>query len=146
MAEPKAPSSRPYSAQLSKLMAGQAATDQRLEELFRRQDRVEKASGEARDLAREVVTILREQDTGARIQELRAELERQAAALRQDMVAANTILRGQVGDLDTRLKALEADRNKVVGLGAFFGWLARVWPLIVAMAAFFWAGFQTRGG
>lgn len=148
---------RGQNAQLNKLVAGQATTDQRFEELFRRLDRAEETASEARDTAKELVTILREQNTGERLTEVRNEMRSIAAEMRQDFVAANGRLRDgldrEVGDrkkedeaLSDRIDGLEADRNKVVGVAAFFSWLAKVAPWLVAAVAAFAAGIGLKGG
>ncbi len=123
------------SQQLDKIIAGQARADQQLEEIFRRLGKAESVAGDARDTAREVVTILREQDTAARLAEMRAEMIQQVAALRQDVVAANGSFRKEVEALEVRIKALEDARNQVVGVASFFSWLSRVAPWLIAILA-----------
>jgi len=148
---------RSEAALLSKLVAGQAQSDQRFEELFRRLDRAEETAGEARDIAKELVTILREQDIGSRIVELRNEMRGEQAALRHDFVLANGNLRQQTLDevdarkrctseLCDRLDSLEADRNKVIGVSGFFTWLSKVAPWLLAGIAAFVAGLGLKGG
>ena len=148
---------RSDTALLNKLLSGQAASDQRFEEILRRLDRAESTAGEARDTARELVTILREQDTGARIVEIRTELRAGMAELRQDFVAANTRVRTDLDTettrrveaieaLEARLVVLEGERNKVVGVASFFSWLARVTPWLIALGAAAIAGNELKGG
>lgn len=142
---------------LNQLLAGQARSQQQFEEVFRRLDRAEETAGEARDTAKELVTILREQDTGARIVEMRTEMRAGLAELRQDVVAANTRLRGDldaeckartdaIDALDIRLLVLEAERNKVIGVAGFFSWLSKVAPWMLAGIAAFAAGVGLKDG
>ncbi|CAN5176644.1 hypothetical protein BH09PSE1_BH09PSE1_23420 [soil metagenome] len=142
---------------LNQLVAGQAKAQQQFEELFRRLDRAETTAGEARDTAKELVTILREQDTGARLTEMRVEQRDGLAALRTDVVAANTRIRTDLDTetkarrdaddaIDIRLLALEAERNKVVGVAGFFSWLAKVAPWLLAGIAAFLAGSGLKNG
>jgi len=149
---------------LNQLVAGQAKAQQQFEELFRRLDRAETTAGEARDTAKELVTILREQDTGARLTEIRTEQREGLSALRTDVVAANTRLRldveaeatareaadteldKEITTLATRVASLEAERNKVVGVAGFFSWLARVAPWLIALVAAGIAGNELKGG
>ena len=121
--------------QLEQIIAGQARADQRFEELFRRLGKAETMAGEARDTAREVVTILREQDTAVRLAEIRAEMIQTVAGLRQDVVAANGTLRTDLDSLKARIGKLEEARSQVVGVAAFFGWLAKVAPWLLAVVA-----------
>lgn len=141
--------------QLEQIIAGQARADQRFEELFRRLGKAETMAGEARDTAREVVTILREQDTAVRLAEMRAEVTGQVSALRQDVVAANGTLRkdldAEVSDreqadeaLAARIVSLEAERNRVVGVAAFFSWLARVAPWLLTVGVATAAAFELK--
>lgn len=137
---------RSENAILNKLLAGQAASDQRFEEILRRLDRAEETAGEARDTARELVTILREQDTGAKMVELRTEFRAATSEMRQDFVAANSRVRHDVDDLATRIASLEAERNKVVGVAAFASWLSKVAPWLLAGLAAFAAGVGFKDG
>lgn len=132
------------SQQLDKIIAGQARADQQLEEIFRRLGKAESVASDARDTAREVVTILREQDTAARLAEMRAEVTQSVAALRHDVVAANGTLRKDMDALESRVAVLEAERNRVVGVAAFFSWLSRVAPWLLAVAAASLAAFEYR--
>lgn len=152
---PAAPSND--SAVLSQLVAGQAKAQQQFEELFRRLDRAEETAGEARDTAKELVTILREQDTGTRITEMRSDFRAGMAEIRQDFVAANTRLRQDLEtevrsrkdcteELAGRLELLEAERNKVIGVASFFGWLSKVAPWLLAGIAAFAAGIGLKDG
>lgn len=138
---------------LNRLLAGQARSQQQFEEVFRRLDRAEETAGEARDTAKELVTILREQDTGARIVEMRTEFRAGMAELRQDFVAANTRIRSDLELeckerrlLEDRVEALEADRNKVVGVAGLFTWLSKVAPWLLAGVAAFAAGVGMKDG
>lgn len=149
-------SAAPREATLNQLVSGQAKAQQQFEELFRRLDRAEGTAGEARDLAKELVTILREQDTGARILEMRTEMRDTSAAMRTDFVHANTGLRKDldaeakarvdaIDAMDVRLLALEGERNKVVGVASFFSWLSKVAPWLLAGLAAFYAGIMKSG-
>lgn len=140
-------SPRPTQAQLlEQVIAGQAKVGQQVEEIFRRLAKAEAVGSDARDTAREVVTILREQDTAARLAEMRSETRNHVDGLRHDVVAANTRLREDVEELTGRVAALEAERAKVVGVASFFGWLAKTWPVFLAIAAAWWAGVEKSGG
>lgn len=142
-----APAGGGANALLNQIIAGQARGDQRFEELFRRLGKAEATAGEARDLSKEMVTILREQDMGARLTEMRAEMRQASAELRQDVVAANSRLREDLQReaeareaLEVRLVALENERSKVVGVASFFSWLAKVGPWLLSLGLAFWAG------
>lgn len=130
---------------LNQLVAGQAANQQRLEELFRRIDGAEKTAGEARDTAKEIATILREQNMGERMGEMRTEMMGQVSALRQDVVAANGLLRQEHQALSDRLGALETKATKAVGVADFFAWLSKVAPWLFAGLAAFVAGIAAKG-
>lgn len=103
-------------ALLQQLLAGQGATDQRFEELFRRMEKNETTASEARDWAKEAVTIMREQNALARVAELKAEAHQIVADLRQDVVAANTELRKADIALEERVQGLEDTRTATVGM------------------------------
>ncbi len=146
----------PREATLNQLVAGQAKAQQQFEELFRRLDRAEGTAGEARDLAKELVTILREQDTGAKLLEMRTEMRAASSEMRQDFVAANTRIRTDleaectarteaIDALDIRMLALEGERNKVIGVASFFSWLSKVAPWLLAIAVAAFAGIESKG-
>lgn len=101
---------------LQRLLTGQGSTDQRFEELFRRLDKAEKTAGEARDIAREIVTTLREQNALVKIQEVRDEARSLVAALRSDLVLSVKNLRGDYDPAVARIDALEASRDKGAGM------------------------------
>lgn len=114
-----APPAASESAVLQQLLAGQGATDQRFEEIFRRLDKAENTAGEARDVAREIVTILREQNALEKITEVRSEARNLVADLRADVVAANKVLRDANANLEERVQGLEDTRT--AGFGAMKG-------------------------
>lgn len=129
----------------------------RVEGLQRSQEAIQDDARQARDTSNRVATILEEQNIVVRMGEQRHELRALIADLREDVVAANTRLKqeldaavkGLTGDLaalGARVTALEAERNKVVGVAGFFSWLARVAPWLVAAIAAFAAGLGLRGG
>jgi hypothetical protein len=141
---PTAPSNE--STAWNQLLAGQARSQQQFEEVFRRLDRAEETAGEARDTAKELVTILREQNIGERLAETRGEMVALVAALRQDVVMANGLIRTDVKDLCERVEVLEAERNKVIGITGFFTWLSKVAPWLLAGIAAFAAGLGLKDG
>lgn len=153
---PRAKAAHDDQALLAQLIAGQARSDQRFEEMFRRLGRAESTAAEARDLGREMVTILREQDVAGRLTEMRGEMIRASSDLRQDVVAANNRLREDLASevetraeadkaLDGRLEVLETARSQVIGLASFFGWAAKVGPWLLAAAMAFLAGREGGG-
>jgi ABC-type phosphate transport system auxiliary subunit len=141
---PTAP--RTENSGFNQLLAGQAKAQQQFEEVFRRLDRAEETAGEARDTAKELVTILREQNIGERLAETRGEMAGLVAALRQDVVAANTLIRSDAKELCDRVEALEAERNKVIGVAGFFTWLTKVAPWLLSGIAAFYAGLKSGIG
>lgn len=127
-------------ALLRQLLAGQAAQEERLEALS---ERVSEAAGDARtarDLAAKTSTILEEQNITVRFQELRAEVRQVMTEIRQDFVAANTKFRSDLDALCKRVEALEADRQKLVGVKAVVEWLMKNAPWLLAGIAAFAAG------
>lgn len=118
-------------AWVRELAAGQAQTVARFDEVFRRLNIAEGTAGEARDLAKEIITILREQDSLARIAEARAEAQQMVAALRQDVVHANTGLKSDVASLGARVDALETLRDTGMGAAKGAQWL---WNTLSALA------------
>jgi len=101
---------------LERLIAGQAQADARFDEVFHRLDKAEKTAAEARDNSRDILAMLREQDTKALVAEVRAEARQQLAALRQDVVKANTNLKSDVDAAAKRLDELEVARSENRGM------------------------------
>lgn len=106
---------------------------------------------EARDLGKRIEARIEEQNIVARLAEHRAESRQIVSEIRQDFVAANTLLKKELaaesedreeGDrkLSVRIDTLEAERNKVIGVASFFSWLSRVAPWLLAGIAAFAAG------
>lgn len=138
---------------LRELLAAQSAIGAQVQELVRGLATASKDAREARDLGNRITTILEEQNIVARLAEHRTESRQALAEMRQDVVAANTRLKSAldqectertdaIAALEARLEALEAARNKVVGVADFFGWMARVAPWLIAGLA---AGFGFDG-
>lgn len=137
---------RGQGAQLTRLAEGQATTNQRLDEIFRRMERAEEVAAEGRDTAKELVTILREQNTGAKIVALQTELRAGVAELRQDFVKANGTIRTDLDALEKRVEDLETDRSKVVGVAGFFSWMAKTAPWGIGVIMAFIAGIERAKG
>ena len=137
---------RGQGAQLTRLAEGQATTNQRLDEIFRRMERAEEVAAEGRDTAKELVTILREQNTGAKIVALQTELRAGVAELRQDFVKANGTIRTDLDALEKRVEDLENDRSKVVGVAGFFSWMAKTAPWGIGVIMAFIAGIERAKG
>jgi hypothetical protein len=141
---------------LREVLASVAVVTARLEDLAHRQGDASKDAREARDLSNRIAAILEEQNIGARLVELRTEQRQSLAELRVDVVAANTNVLKKLSDetaereaaddaLSERIKVLEAERNKVVGVATFFGWLSRHAPWLLAGIAAFAAGLGFKG-
>ena len=140
---------------LREVLAGQAAFAARFEDLVNRLDATATDAREARDLGNRITTILKEQDIVARLAELRGETRQVVSEIRQDFVAANIRLREDLAietrerkachaELEKRLESLEEQRNKVVGVASFFGWLAKSAPWLLAGMAAFVAGLGIK--
>lgn len=111
------------------IAASLAAGDARFDELFRGLGQAQADAREARDSAREVSLILREQNALAKIEELRAEARGLVAALREDVVLAQANERKARADLDKKVGDLEKLRDQGTGAlkGARLAWdLARL--------------------
>lgn len=111
---------------LQRLISGQATTESRFTELFRRLDKAEGVAAEARDTSKEIATILREQNALARVAELRAEAHQLVADLRVDLVAAVKHLRETIDPCIEDVTSLKDARNTGVGMarGARFAFEA----------------------
>jgi predicted nucleic acid-binding Zn-ribbon protein len=125
---------------LRQLLAGQAVQAERLENLSDRIDDAASDARTARELAAKTSTILEEQNIVARFSELRAEVRQTMAETRQDFVAANVKLRNDFDALERRVEALEAERNKLVGMKSLAEWLMKNAPWLLAGIAAFAAG------
>lgn len=134
-------------ALLRQVLAGQAAQQERLEALSDRLDGTAADARSARELAAKTSTILEEQNITVRFAELRAEVRQVMSETRQDFVAANTNLRRELDDLVKRVAALEAERNKLVGMKGLVDWLLKNMPWLLAGIAAFAAGIGfDKGG
>lgn len=120
-------------ALLRELVAGQAQAAARFDEVFRRLGLAEGTAGEARDLAKEIVTILREQDALARVSEAKAEATMQVSALRQDLVHAMTEQRKVTDDHAERIDALEQLRTQASGAAKGARWLWDALKIVAGM-------------
>ena len=124
---------------IRRVLEGQASLDARFEHLTGWVEAVSKDARETRDLGRATATKLDEQNIVARLKEHQVDVSKQVEAMRTDFSLAYTKVRTDAADLerrlDARIEALEADRNKVVGVASFFSWLARVAPWLVALGA-----------
>jgi hypothetical protein len=129
---PPAGSSRPDYETMERLISGLAASDERFREIFRRLDKAEKTAGEARDSSREILTVLREQDALAKVAEAKAELRGLVADLRQDVVKANTSLRGEAVRITERVEALEVVRTETRGMARGARLIAEAAKLVAA--------------
>lgn len=134
-------------ALLHQLIAGQAEQGAELKGLSEGLGEVRADAREARDLGNRVAAKLEEQDIVARMTELKSELGGRIDGLRQDVVAANTLLRKEIAaeaeareKLEKRVASLETSRTQVVGVATFFAWLAKVAPWLFAGIAAFVAG------
>ena len=141
---------------LREVLAAQSATDAKLAGLLSQVEVASRDAREARDLGNRIATILEEQNIIARLAEHRAEQRQIVSEIRQDFVAANTTLRRDFSEecearrkadqaLEARIEALEASRNKAIGVADFFAWLARVAPWLFAGVAAFIAGIGMKG-
>lgn len=130
-------------ALLRELIAGQARSDARFDEVFKRLEKAEEVGAAARDAAREIVTILREQDALARVAEVKADTRSMIADLRADVVKAITGLkesqsaqaeefRPALSDLDERLATLEAERTEKQGMAKGARLIAEGVKLLIA--------------
>lgn len=127
-------------ALLRQLLAGQAGQAAQLEALSERVDTAALDARTARDLAARTSTILEEQNIVARFGELRTEVRAIVTEIRQDFVAANTKLRNEHEALCKRVEALEAERQKLVGMKSLLEWLMKNAPWLLAGIAAFVAG------
>jgi len=133
-------------ALLRQLLAGQAATQERLDHLARQTEAAQTDAREARDLGQRITTILEEQNIKARLEEMRTEQRQGLAELRQDVVAANTNLKREIADLDGRVRKLEDVQQQHVGVKAVAGWLAKHAPWIFTAFVSFAAGIGLKNG
>lgn len=96
--------------------------------------RVARATGER------ITTILEEQNIITRFSEHKTETRQVVAEIRQDFVAANTRLKGEIDGVVKRLQSLEAAANKEAGARGLAAWIAKqapfVWTLIGAVLAY----------
>lgn len=136
---------------LREVLAAQAGMAAQLQEVVRGLATASQDAKEARDLGNRITTILEEQNIIARLAEHRTETRQIISEIRQDFVAANTRIRTEIegetlraktceGELEKRIEALEATRNKAVGVADFFSWAARVMPWLLAGIAAYAAG------
>lgn len=108
------------------------AMEGRLDSLERAQVATAEDAREARDLAKEIIVILREQNALERVAENRAEARKLVSDLREDVVNANTLIRADHKALCTRVDALEALKTK--GQGVMMGgkWVIDGFKIIAA--------------
>lgn len=125
---------------LRQLLAGQAAQQERLEGFSERLDVTAADARVARELAAKTSTILEEQNITARFAELRIEVRAVMSETRQDFVAANTKLRSDLDAAVKRIEALEAERQRLVGMKSLAEWLMKNAPWLLAGMAAFAAG------
>jgi len=85
------------------------AIEGRMDSLERAQASTAEDAREARDLAKEIIVILREQNALERVAENRAEARKMVSDLREDVVAANGLIR-------TELKVVRADVDTLLNL------------------------------
>lgn len=109
-------SASPTSAMLQQVLAGLAAVEARQEETTKAVSSAQADAREARDTAREIAVILREQNALERVAELRAEARQIVADLREDMVKAITSVRSEVKEHTGRIEGLEALKTKGQGM------------------------------
>lgn len=125
---------------LREVLAGQAASEQRMNDMAARLAETAEAAFKARDSSNRINTILEEQNLASRFSEHRTEMRQIITEIRQDFVAANTKLRTDHDDLAIRVKALEDDLQRREGIKSFLGWLMKNAPWLLAGVAAFAAG------
>ncbi|NQE62974.1 hypothetical protein [Caulobacter sp. RHG1] len=109
----------PTSAMLQKVLAGLAAVEARQEETTKAVASAQADAREARDTAREITVILREQNALERVAEVRAEARKLVADLRADVEHAMTLVRTEQKTQNSRLDAIELLKTK--GQGVLLG-------------------------
>ncbi|MBI1682368.1 hypothetical protein [Caulobacter hibisci] len=87
----------------------------RMESLERAQAATAEDAREARDLAKEIIVILREQNALERVSEVRSEARKLVGDLREDVVAANTGMRTDLKSIRTDVDALMNLRTQAQG-------------------------------
>lgn len=85
------------------------ALEARLDSLEHSQAQTSADAREARDVSKEILVILREQDALAKVAEVKAEATKKVEDLRADVVAANGLIR-------TELKTVRADVDSLLNL------------------------------
>lgn len=104
---------------LQQVLTGLAGVEARQEETTKAVGQAQADAREARDTAREIAVILREQNALERVAELRAEARQLVADLREDTVKAITSVRSEVKAHGERLDVLEVLKTK--GQGVLMG-------------------------
>lgn len=99
------------------------ALEGRMDSLQSAQAATAEDAREARDLAKEIIVILREQNALERVAENRAEARKLVSDLREDVVAANTLMRGDHKTLVGRVDALENLRTQAQGAAKGGKWV-----------------------
>jgi phage shock protein A len=124
---------------LRQVLAGQAATQAKLESLDSWVRDVAADTKAARDGMMELRTITEQQDLPGRISEVRREALQAVADLRNDVVHQNVKIRDDLGEVDERVKTLEDLRERQAGARSLVEWVVKHWPglaaLVVAAAA-----------
>jgi hypothetical protein len=94
---------------------------------------------EARDAATKLTERVDAQAVPAKVAELRADLDKNFAIARSDLVNASDKItremREGLAGHDTRIKQLEAFRSKVEGATGFLGWTSKNAPWLFALLA-----------
>jgi predicted nucleic acid-binding Zn-ribbon protein len=106
--------------------------ESRMESLEKSQADIHSDTREARDGVREIMITLREQNALERVAEAKTEGRQLVAALREDVVAANTPLRSDIKALRTDVDSLLALRTKGQGVVMGGKWIVDGLKVIAA--------------
>lgn len=104
---------------LQQVLSALAALEARQEETTKGVASAQADAREARDTAREIAVILREQNALERVAEVRAEARKLVADLRADVEHAMTLVRTEQKTQNSRLDAIELLKTK--GQGVLLG-------------------------
>lgn len=108
---------------LQQILTAQAGQEARLEQLAKSAEAAQVDAREARDTAKEIAVILREQNALERVAEVRAEGRKLVADLRADVEHAFTPVRAELKQLRADLDGLMSLRTKGQGVALGGKWM-----------------------
>lgn len=116
---------------LQQILAAQAGQEARLEQFATGLAAAQSDAREARDTAKEIAVILREQNALERVAEFRAEARTLVADLRADVEHAFTPVRVDLKQLRLEVDALNALRTKGQGVALGGKWVFDILKVVV---------------